>query len=410
MIFYLVGIKGVGMCSLSSVLVELGHKVIGCDFNNDFFTTNLIKEEVIIEEINNITINNEYTYIIGNAFKNSEYVKTIKNTCEYYDYPYFIEKFFRMAKISISGTHGKTTTTSFISQLSNKNINILCGDGYGRANREAQYLVLEACEYKNHFLEYTNKILLINNIELDHPDYFKNIEDVIKSFQKAAVNSQIVIVNGDDENCKKIKHYNLITFGMNDYNDIKFNYNKNVVTIAFYGNSYIFDIELGLHNIYNFVASFIICKLIDSDDDYIKNNIINLKLPKRRLEKYIINNTIIYDDYAHHPTEISSTLSYLKNYYNDKKIIVLFQPHTYSRTKVLLNEFIKSLSIADEVYILDVFSSIREQGEGNLLLEQTNFTKYNNDLLKSINNKNVYIFMGAGDINKLINKVNLIEN
>lgn len=406
--FYLVGIKGVGMCALANILLELGYFVKGCDFLDNFMTSKLLKK-IEVENINNLKYDNKYTYIIGNAFKNSSYIECLDNyNC--YDYPDFIEKFFRMPKISISGTHGKTTTTSFISQLTNKNINLLCGDGSSKASKQSDYLVLEACEYKDTFLNYTNKILLINNIELDHPDYFKNIDEVITSFQKAAYNSQIVIVNGDDVNCSKIEHYNKIKFGMNDENDIKFIYENNVVTIMFYGNNYTFILDFGLYNIYNFVAAFIICKLLDTDDLYLNEQTKKLFLPQRRLNKYTINKAIIYDDYAHHPTEIKKTLLYLKDTYKDRKIILFFQPHTYSRTKIFLNDFISALSIAHETYILDVFSSIREKGDGNLLLDNSNFNKFDDKILKEIKyTDNIYVFMGAGDINKLIKIAITIE-
>lgn len=395
--FYLVGIKGAGMCALANILIDLGYEVNGCDFEKEYFTDK--KLNIKIDDITNFKIDNKFTYVIGNAFKNSCYIKYIEH---FYDYPEFLEKFFRMSKIAISGTHGKTTTTSFISQLTNKNVNVLCGDGTGIGNKEADYFILEACEYKNHFLNYTNKILLINNIELDHPDFFNNIDEVIISFQKAANNSQIVILNGDCDNCLKIKHYNKITFGTKKENDIIFKYDNELLTIYFYGTKYEINILLGIHNIYNYVSSFIICKLIDTDDDIIIENTKNIKLPNRRQEISYINNAIIVDDYAHHPTEIKMTLNYFKNKY-DKKINVLFQPHTFSRTKFFLNEFIESLSIADDVYILDIFSSVRENGKGNILLENTNFKKYDNSILEGIKNSDeIYIFMGAGDVNNLI--------
>ncbi len=403
--FYLVGIKGSGMCALANILIDLGYEVSGCDFDKEYFTDK--KLNVKIDNIEDFSIAKSYTVIVGNSFKDSKYIKEITN---YYDYPEFIEKFFRMKKISISGTHGKTTTTSFISQLTNKDINVLCGDGTGIGVPCSEYLVLEACEYKDTFLNYTNEILLINNIELDHPDYFKSIDSVILSFQKAANNSKIVLINGDCLNCRRIKHYNVITFGKDEFNDIVFDYHNSLLKIYFYGCKVEININLGIHNIYNYVASYIICKLIDTDGNVINQKTKKLKLPTRRQDIYNLGNAIVVDDYAHHPTEIKATLNDLRSKYK-RKIIVFFQPHTFSRTNYFRDDFIKSLSIADEVYILDIFSSVRERGYGNLLLENTCFKKFNEDLLHDIHNEtNLYVFMGAGDINNLLKKVILIEN
>ncbi len=407
--FYFIGIKGAGMCSLSNILYDLSYEIRGSDYCKDYFTSFKLKSDIIIDNIDESLISSDFIYIIGNAFKNHTIVDQIKlKGCTYYNYPSFIQEFFNIPKISISGTHGKTTTTSFISQLVNCDINVLCGDGYGRGSVDAKYLLLEACEYKDHFLNYTNKILLINNIEYDHPDYFINLNHVIDSFQKAANNSQILIINGDCSNCNKIKHSNILRFGIKDNNDITFKYsikrNNTLVTINFYQN--IIDIELPLltkHNVYNYVAAYIISKLIDIKDDVLINKSKLLKLPSRRMNIYNYKNSILVDDYAHHPTEIKSTILSLKQLYSNYKIIVFFQPHTYSRTNSLLNNFIESLSLADDVYILDVFSSVREYGNENLLLLNSTFNKFNNEILNDIGfNKEIYIFMGAGDVNNLM--------
>lgn len=409
--FYLVGIKGAGMCSLSNILYDLGHEIRGCDYSKKFYTDNMINDNVTVDKIDSIYYDNDFTYIIGNAYKISDISKNIKENYNYYDYPEFIENFFRIPKISISGTHGKTTTTSFLSQITNIDVNVLCGDAKGIGNKNAKYMILEACEYQNHFLSYTNKILLINNIEHDHPDFFDSIKEVLDSFQIAANNSNILVINGDCKNCLKIKHLNMITFGQNDYNDIIFKYDisekETKVSIAFYGNN--IKIKLPLvsnHNVYNYVGAYIISKLIDTKDDYIKEKSLNIKLPKRRMQTTFYGNSIIIDDYAHHPTEIKSTLTSIKQIYNEYDVVVLFQPHTYSRTISFKDEFIKSLKIADETYILDVFSSVREQGNGNILLEEKTFKYFDKKILSEIGvNKKVYVFMGAGDINNIIKEI-----
>ena len=123
-------------------------------------------------------------------------------------YNEFIGNIKNKELLCISGTHGKTTTTSFIYQLANNNVSAIIGDGTGYSNINNKYLAVESCEYQNHFLKYFPKLGIILNMELDHPDFFSNIKDVIKSFQNFANNSEIVLINGDDKNSKKIKHKN----------------------------------------------------------------------------------------------------------------------------------------------------------------------------------------------------------
>jgi UDP-N-acetylmuramate-alanine ligase len=117
-----------------------------------------------------------------------------------------------MKKVGVCGSHGKTTTTFFASQLIDKKINALIGDGSGFGNQESEYLLFEACEYQNNFLKYTYDYLVILNIDYDHPDYFKNANEYLYAFQKAALNTSFLVVNNDDNNCKKIVHKNKILF------------------------------------------------------------------------------------------------------------------------------------------------------------------------------------------------------
>lgn len=415
--YYLVGIKGTGMTSLACMLKDLGHFVVGSDVDEEFFTDEILKKkkiEVLSFCANNIT--SDYTYIIGNAFdeKCEEVSKIILNDFEHYYYHEFIGHILDKNIISVAGTHGKTTTSYFLSQMLNKNVSYIIGDGSGYGTDATHYLVLEACEYKDHFLSYKSQLALITNIEFDHPDYFKNIKQVISSFQKFANKTKTLIVNGDDVNIRKIKHKNKITFGFDENNDFIIKIEKKnkssydiLLTEKKTKREYKYNVPfLGKHMIYNYVGSIVISMTLG-----ITPHINNLLLPKRRMKHYYYGDTIIIDDYAHHPTEIKCLFETLCLSYPDLKINVIFQPHTYSRTLSLLKEFDDALSLFDEVYIENVFTSAREKHsdllEKKIFDNLSKYKKFNNDVLKNISRskKEIWVFLGAGCINRYIKEI-----
>ena len=170
--FYLVGIKGAAMSSLANILVDLGHSVSGVDYEKKHFTQANLRSFIHIEKFEDVTLDKRYFYIIGNAFKLHELSLKIIKDYNYSYYPDFINNFFNMKKIGISGSHGKTTTTSLIGQMSNKMITTLSGDSCGFGKKDSEYFVFEACEYQNTFLNYDMDYLVILNIDYDHPDFF----------------------------------------------------------------------------------------------------------------------------------------------------------------------------------------------------------------------------------------------
>ena len=183
MIYYLIGIKGTGMSARANILADLGHGVKGADYDKKFFTEATLRESISVEKFENCNLSKEYFYIIGNAFKVSDITKKIISSgYNYLFYSNFLEEFFKMKKIGISGSHGKTTTTFFTSQLVTKKINALIGDGTGVGNFDSEYFLLEACEYQNHFLNYTYEYLVILNIDYDHPDFFKTNSEYVYAF------------------------------------------------------------------------------------------------------------------------------------------------------------------------------------------------------------------------------------
>jgi UDP-N-acetylmuramate--alanine ligase len=414
--FHLIGIKGTGMSALASILKDLGHDVTGSDVEEDFFTSKKLKEkgiEALAFNKNNIV--KDRVYIASTCYdqENEEVDMVYKKKLPFYYYHDFIGKFFKNKRIGISGTHGKTTTTSLIAKIfEDKDIAYLIGDGNGGAKPNYDYFIFEACEYQNHFLNYNFDYLVINNIELDHPDFFRNTDEVISSFQKAANKAHHLIINADDNNCLKIDHQNVFSFGINNgvFRGKVLNANREGFQIAITGmnQDFIFHLPFtGIHMVYNFLAALFVAYLNGISFEEVQEKLYIYQRPSRRAEEYLYQNNIIIDDYAHHPKEIQMCLNGIKQKYPDKDIIVIFQPHTYSRTLALQEDFQKVFQ-GVELYLAETFTSKRENG--NQKLEQKvvalfpgahTFHPLYIEKFKKLENK-VIIFLGAGNINKYI--------
>lgn len=412
--YFLVGIKGSGMAALACVLSDLGFEVAGSDEEKYYFTEDkLRKKNIPIYHFSEDNIKEEYIYIIGNAFEDSLEAKIIKaKGYPYYYYHQFIGQFFQGKKIAISGTHGKTTTTTFLKDLlSSRKVSYLVGDGSGKGTPNYEYFIFEACEYKNHFLSYNPDILIITNIELDHVDFFNNIKEVYKSFNTLAQKAKVVIVNGDNKYARKIKHPLKITFGFRKSCDARIEIidqtsDGYVIIIYYHGEKYRFILPFtGRHNIYNFVGSVVASLFCGITIDEINEKLPDMKLPKRRTNIYEYGETILVDDYAHHPSEIKACFYALKQKYPGLPLKVIFQSHTYSRTLYFHKQFIKALKLFDEVYLDHVFSSKRETGnevvESRVKRAFRMFPSFSDKVLERINKKEkaVWIFMGAGTVN-----------
>lgn len=403
------------MSALACLLQDLGNEVVGSDYPNQYFTDQILEERKIkIYNFNEAKVDASYIYIIGLAFNedNDDVKKIKKNHYKYYYYNDFIGHELNMDIIGVSGTHGKTTTTTFLSQMLNNNVSYIIGDGTGKGIKESNKLVLEACEYKNHFLAYQPEILLINNIELDHPDFFKNINEVVSSFQKIVDQSKIAVVNGDDINIKRLTFNKVIKVGQDQTNDVIFKViktNKEGTFINIKEKNKIYAVFIpffGIHLVYDFVMAYVACRLLG-----VNPHIQDLTLPKRRMTEHKYGKTILIDDYGHHPTEIKSLYNSIKEKYHNYKINVIFQPHTYSRTLTLKKEFKEALSLFDAVYLDKVFPSSREEEStfkqlkiNKIFKKYRSFTPSIIDLINP-NNSEVWVFLGAGTINGYIKKV-----
>ena len=401
------------MSSLCGILQDLNFDVIGSDSNENYFTNSALKARGIeIKAFNLENIKGDRVYIISRAYNkdnNIEVRKIIENGFVYYYYNEFIEKFFKGIKIGISGTHGKTTVTKMVSHfLSDFKICSLIGDSTGYGEENYKYFILEACEYKNTFLEYTYDYLVINNIDYDHVDFFNNIEEVYESFYLASKKAKCLIVNGDDPYARKIPHSNKFSFGFNSDNDL-------IITgLKEYKNGYIVKAVMkeyekeylvpfkGKHNLYNFMASLLVTKLLNENIDY-QEKLYSFKFPTKRMEEKKYKTNIYINDYAHHPNEIISLIEMVKSLYPDKDIISIFQPHTYSRTIKLKDSFKKCFEGSKEVYYVETFTSREPKNlEKEKIVDEimSGYQKINIDDLKRFKDytNSVILFLGAGKL------------
>ncbi len=398
MLFYLIGIKGSAMSALAKILYQQGHMVTGVDVENDFYTMKNL-ENISLENFNNMQLKRHYFYIIGNAYKNHSVTNYIKHM-KYYtlEYPQFLTKHFRKKSwICVAGTHGKTTTTKMLATLL-PNSTCLIGDGSAQENKKGPFIV-EACEYRNTFLNYNPSISVILNVDYDHVDFFKSKEAYKASFITFVKQSKISIINGDEFD---YRGSNVITFGMKQGNDVVFSYSKGTVTIL----RKVFNLPvIGEKYAYDFVGAYLAAKLSNCRDWELQQRISQFTMPRRRYEKKIMKEQTIICDYGHHPAEIKAIYDAVKEEHPKQKVICIFEPHTISRLQCFIEDFKTTLSLFDECYLYALFSSVREAH--NLVLEKQLYKYLDFPLYdytaktKLLSEKNIVLcFMGAGDIDK----------
>ena len=395
------------MSALGKLLLEDGHIVYGIDVKKDFYTC-IGLENAIIYDFDNYCLYDDVIYVIGNAYHKHKIVEKIKTKrYKYSYYPQFLVNYFRKNKwICVAGTHGKTTTTKLIGDIL-KDCNSIVGDGSFKTGKN--YFLLEACEYKKVFLNYKPSISLILNVDYDHVDCYKTKEEYDKAFEKFIDQSSVSIVNGDSF---KYKSKNVISFGMNDYNDIVFKYNNGVVEIL---NKKIHIPIKGLEYAYDFVGAYLVLKLLNYDDMMIQLGFDNYIMPLRRHNIKKDNENILLLDYAHHPNEILSIYNSIIGEYSDYHKICIFEPHTISRFCYFFDEYKKVLSLFDESYLIPLFSSVREKENQGLIDEmyrKIDCKDYISNISKIKKTSNSIIcFLGAGRIDEYFDEyLNIIIN
>ena len=419
---WFIGIKGTGMASLALVLNDLGFNVAGSDIKKYTFTQEPLKKAGIeVREFSPNNIKDSGQVIVkGNAFKDDNIeVKTCeKKELAWQSYPDTVEEIIKMhTSIGVSGTHGKTSTTGLLAHVLGEAAptSYLIGDGEGKGVKDSRFFVYEADEYRRHFLAYHPDYQIMTNIDFDHPDYFKDQADYTSAFQTAADQTRKgLFVWGGNERLRKL-HSDIpkYTYGFEDNDDfqavnIKRTTKGSSFTVVNHGkNIGEFQIHLfGDHNILNTTAVIAVAYTEKIPMADIKKGLLTYHGAKRRFSEKDFGDINIIDDYAHHPTEMRATIQAARQKFPQKKLVVVFQPHTFSRTKKYAKDFEKILRDVDKAYVTPIYASAREASgdissddlvakiPGSEVIDLDNIA----DLAQ--NENSVIVFMGAGDIQK----------
>ena len=390
---HMIGIGGVSMSGIAAILTNWGFKVTGSDCANSE-SVKLLQEKGIKVTIghNLEDVSNSDVVVYSAAIKeiDPEMLEAKKLNIPTIERADFLGEITRCYKdtICISGTHGKTTTTSMISMCfleACKDPSIQVGaylnaiDGNYRVGN-SEYFIIEACEYVESYLKLFPKTEVILNIDNDHLDYFGTFENIVKSFGnyvKLLPKDGLLVVNWDDENCRAITkntEAKAVTYAIESQNanfvarNIVFNDNGFPTFDVYYNNNFFKTISLsvpGRHNVLNALACIAVCNEYGLDREDIKNALHKYTGAHRRFEfKGCFDGVNVFDDYGHHPTEILATANALKQKkYNESWVI--FQPHTYSRTKNLLDAFATALLNFDHVIVTDIYAA-RETNTYNI--------------------------------------------
>ena len=420
--YFFVGIKGTGMSSLALILHDKGCKVMGSDIDKYTFTQRGLEQAGIkILPFNADNIKPGMIIVAGNAFNDDqeEIAKAKEMGLKVMRYPEVVEMIIEeTTSIGVAGAHGKTSTTGLLAHVMSgvSPTSYLVGDGSGKGTPDARFFVFEADEYRRHFVAYHPDYTIMTNIDFDHPDYFTGIDDVCDAFETLARQTKKgIFAWGEDKNLRKLNaNVPIYYYGTEDNDDFVAKNIKRTTTGSsfdvyfhdqFLGN---FETHLfGEHNVLNTLAVIAVSYFEKIDLGKVKQELLTFKGVKRRFTEKTVADMVIIDDYAHHPHEIRATLDAARQQYPNKKLIAVFQPHTFTRTIALMDDFAKSLNIADQVYLTDIFGSIRENSGNVSSADPGKKITKGGEVLKLDNmsplldyHDAVVIFMGAGDIQK----------
>ncbi len=440
---HMVGIGGISMSALAHMLKFFGYRVSGSDRCETEIVKKLNAAAICVKighDADNVADPDLVCYTAAIPKDNPELVKAGSLGIPVMERAELLGQLMKRYKypVAVAGTHGKTTTTSMLSLVmleAELDPTILVGGELSQIGGNYKigakdYLVLEACEYVESFLHFNPYISIITNVEEDHLDYFADISHIITAFESfARLNSPLgcIIVCSDDKNTQtvvqnienRVVKYGIISRN-NDFYAENIHLNdsgKTEMKVYAYGE-YAIDIELavhGDHNVRNALGAFAAAWEMGVDKAAIKRGLEAFGGTKRRFERLgELDGTVVIDDYAHHPTEIRSTLETAKSL-ADKQVWCIFQPHTYSRTKAFLEDFAKALSIADKVVLADVYPA-REKYDGTVhscdlacLMENVVYMNDFDAIARYVRTNakpgDMVITMGAGDIYKVGRKL-----
>ncbi len=364
------------MSALAQIMHDLGYNVTGSDKPDHFFTeAGLIEKGIPFHEFNPNMITKDMIIVQGNAFNDEhpEVKKAHELGLKIFTYQEMIAEITNNTKlVAVCGCHGKTTTTTMLKTvLEPFGVNYLIGDGTGYAKRGNEYFALEACEYKRHFLAYNPYYTIVTNIELDHTDYYKDLDDVMDAFNEFVSKARkAVIMCGDDENNRRIKtDKKVLYYGFNEDNDVvvkNITHDEETTKADVYINGELYDTYtfpfVGDHLLLNVLGVITVCYLENLPKDTVRKQVSIIEHAKRRFIEEKFRNNIIIDDYAHHPTEVKVTIEAARKKYPDREIVALFKAHTRSRVQYFHKEFADALNLADKAFVLDIGEDRKELG------------------------------------------------
>ena len=437
---YFMGIGGISMSGLAEILLKEGFTISGSDMNKSALTTQLEGKGIKIfygQVAENITLDIDLVvYTAAIREDNEEWIAAKNANIPMLTRAQLLGQIMDNynKSIAVAGTHGKTTTTSMISQVlleANTDPTITVGgilsaiEGNLRVGN-SEVFISEACEYTNSFLNFRPKYSIILNVEAEHLDFFKDLNDVRNSFKKFAANTRkdgATIINGEIENYEELTAglpHQVISYGL----DPRFDYYAENITFdecacgmftAMHNGQAIMKVHLnvpGMHNVSNALACIALADLMELPQEEVIVGLRKFGGANRRFQyKGTVDGVTIIDDYAHHPTEIQATLDAAANYPHERLVLV-FQPHTYSRTKAFLQEFADVLSQADILVLADIYAA-REKNTIGISSEDLlalvkekgcecyyfpTFDEIENFLLKNCMNGDLLITMGAGNV------------
>ena len=443
---HFIGIGGISMSALAEICINKKYNVSGSDMHGSELTEKLASQgaKIFIGHAKE-NISDDIDIVVYTAAihpDNPELIEAKNKNKLTINRAAFLGQLMREYKnsIAVSGTHGKTTTTSMLSTIfehAELDPTILVGGnlksiGGNVKIGHSDHFITEACEYVDSFLNFNPKIAIVLNIEEDHLDYFSGIDEIKASFNKFGKllpSDGYFVINGDNQNMDILHDVKAkaIKFGKKESNDVI------IENIAFddlgcgsfdlnYMGKKLTGFKLsvpGLHNIYNATSAIIVSLVSGIDLETVKEGIIDYTGVGRRFErKGQYNGAAIIDDYAHHPTEIKATLSTAKRF-KKGTLWCVFQPHTYTRTKALMDDFAKALTLADHVVLADIYAARETDTLGissSMLAEKVNalggcadyfdsFDKIETCLLENCKPGDVLITMGAGDVVKIGEKL-----
>lgn len=428
----LLGVGGISMSAIANYLLKENYNVFGTDISKNESVLNLIKNGVnFLDKFDINLIKTIDAIVFSSAIKESDlWIRcAIEKNIPIFKRSEVIGSIVKKYNnsIGVSGSHGKTTATSMISEIfikAKKEPTVFLGGEnvnfgnflYGKDD----FIIYEACEFKKNFLDMKPKCAVVLNIDNDHVDSYNNIQEQVETFSKF-IDNNISFVNVDDKYSSAVNNISSITYGINN----KAVYNaKNIVS---YSNNINFDIYKygkkiskiilnigGVHNVYNALVSYAVADYYKIDNKTIVDGLNDFVSVKRRNEFLgFYNNTKIYADYAHHPTELHAIFKQYKNLIDNS--LFVFQPHTFSRTKALLYEFIDVLSKFNNLIIYKTYSAREDYdyfGSAEYLAKKINeknqnviyFSNFEN-LYNEINKYDNVMFLGAGDIYDCAKKI-----